>query len=781
MPHDIEKFLHRVGVIACRLCMVWLIFCCVSTTATGKEKTESSAPSIETLKPKTLDDINQLLSRLSDEQVRQILIQQLVKTLPQTHQSSESSGNSGGMNRLDAVSVQIQQRIAELGAYLPRFFPDLLHILQNVSGERGSGGILQIFLGLAMIIALALGVERYFWRFSAAMRQRFDAAPDMQGLQRFGAAVVRILPDFMGIVIFSLVSGILFAALPFTRQPGWRLFFIAAMLVIVSIRLFALLSRLIWSPNAAGLRLVAVSDQTALHIHRNLILLAGYFTGLYVLALFFQKLAAPLDSIVLIILVLSIPFLVLTGRFIWNSRAMVADHLRQTRPGVDGDMSWLRNQMASGWHILVMGYVILVWVVAIGRLALYGPQTDMAFAVSFLIFPMYLILARAGKWLVTETLGTIRKTAEDNNTRYFTIAMGLVRVVIGLTLTLWIFNIWGIHLPFVNNVVHAAFSILITLILAHIIWGQTNRYIQQKLEAMAPPPSEKKEEHDEEFCSTVLDRSFTLLPMLKKFVGTVLTVMVTLIVLSSMGIDIAPLMAGAGVVGLAIGFGAQKLVADVLSGIFYLVDDAFRVGEWIQAGSMSGTVEGFTLRNIMLRHHRGALQIVPFSKLGAVTNYNRGGMVVKFNLDLPYDTDIDQVRKIIKKVGKSIQEDPEFGPDIILPIKSQGVKSVADSVMTFRVKFTAKPGKQFVIQREAFKRLTTALAQKGIHFAHRRVIVELPPGLEKTSGAGSTGTGPVPDISDHLKAGAAAALTRMIVEEEQQKEALAKKSKEPSD
>ncbi|MGD9975510.1 MAG: hypothetical protein AB7S77_20840, partial [Desulfatirhabdiaceae bacterium] len=117
----------------------------------------------------------------------------------------------------------------------------------------------------------------------------------------------------------------------------------------------------------------------------------------------------------------------------------------------------------------------------------------------------------------------------------------------------------------------------------------------------------------------------------------------------------------------------------------------------------------------------------------------------------------------------------------ILPIKSQGVKSVADSVMTFRVKFTAKPGKQFVIQREAFKRLTAALAKKGIHFAHRRVIVELPPGLDKASGAGSAGTGPAPDISDHLKAGAAAALTRMLVEEEQQKEMLAKKAKDTSD
>jgi small-conductance mechanosensitive channel len=270
--------------------------------------------------------------------------------------------------------------------------------------------------------------------------------------------------------------------------------------------------------------------------------------------------------------------------------------------------------------------------------------------------------------------------------------------------------------------------------------------------------------------------------LFRKFLGTVLAVMVTLIVLSSMGVNIGPLMAGAGVVGLAIGFGAQKLVADVLSGIFYLVDDAFRVGEWIQAGSVSGTVEGFTFRNIMLRHHRGALQIVPFSKLGAVTNYMRGGIVVKFNLELPYDANVDQVRKIIKKVGEAMQSDPEFGPDIMQPIKSQGIKSVADSVMTIRVKFMGKPGKQFVIQREAFKRITEGLAKKGIHYAHRRVIVELPPGFDKPTDTQAQGMETdAKTTTDILKAGAAAALTRIIAEEDKQKEELAKKKANTSE
>ncbi len=248
-----------------------------------------------------------------------------------------------------------------------------------------------------------------------------------------------------------------------------------------------------------------------------------------------------------------------------------------------------------------------------------------------------------------------------------------------------------------------------------------------KIKESLPEEEENEEEQDGEWgAATQRGRSYTLLPMVRKFIGTTLVVMVTLIILSSMGVNIGPLLAGAGVVGLALGFGAQKLVSDVLSGFFYLLDDAFRVGEYLQAGSVSGAVEAITLRNVMLRHHRGMLQIVPYSELGSITNFMRGGIVVKFNLEFPYDTDIDKVRKIIKRVGLAMLEDPEFGEDFIRPVKSQGVREITSSVMVIRVKFTAKPGTHFVISREAYRRITEALAAKGIHYAHRKVIVELP-------------------------------------------------------
>ena len=120
-------------------------------------------------------------------------------------------------------------------------------------------------------------------------------------------------------------------------------------------------------------------------------------------------------------------------------------------------------------------------------------------------------------------------------------------------------------------------------------------------------------------------------------------------------------------------------------------------------------------------------------------------------------------------------EDPELGPDILLPVKSMGAQTVADSVITFRVRFTARFGRQGIIQRKAFEMITDALAKKGIHYAHRKVIVEIPHDHEKAPGAAPAGLGPAPEATDPLKAGAAAALSLMLAEEEQKKAALAKK------
>jgi small-conductance mechanosensitive channel len=215
----------------------------------------------------------------------------------------------------------------------------------------------------------------------------------------------------------------------------------------------------------------------------------------------------------------------------------------------------------------------------------------------------------------------------------------------------------------------------------------------------------------------------TLLPILRNLLLVVLVTMAGLMALSSMGIEIGPLIAGAGVVGVAIGFGAQTLVKDVISGMFYLLDDAFRIGEYIISGSYKGTVESFSLRSIKLRHHRGYLYTVPFGELGAVQNMSRDWVIDKLSVGVTYDTDVDKVKQIIKQIGKELQADEEFAPHIIETLKMQGVEQFGDFAIQIRMKMTTKPGEQFVIRRRAYGMIKKAFAANDIHFAFPTVTV----------------------------------------------------------
>ena len=215
----------------------------------------------------------------------------------------------------------------------------------------------------------------------------------------------------------------------------------------------------------------------------------------------------------------------------------------------------------------------------------------------------------------------------------------------------------------------------------------------------------------------------TLLPILRIMLLAVLAVMAVLMALSALGVQIGPLIAGAGVIGVAIGFGSQTLVRDIISGMFYLLDDAFRVGEYIVSGTFRGTVEGFSLRSIRLRHHRGPLFTVPFGNLGAVQNLSRDWVIDKITFNVPFDTDVAKVKKIVKRVSAEIMEDPTLAKGILEPLKSQGVFAMNDFAMQIRVKFKARPGGQFAVRRAAYDRIKRALAENGIKIAVPTVSV----------------------------------------------------------
>ncbi|KIC24689.1 MULTISPECIES: mechanosensitive ion channel family protein [unclassified Leisingera] len=222
-------------------------------------------------------------------------------------------------------------------------------------------------------------------------------------------------------------------------------------------------------------------------------------------------------------------------------------------------------------------------------------------------------------------------------------------------------------------------------------------------------------------------RLATLLPLFRGAILAVVLVSIVLILLLELGINVSPLFAGAGVVGLAVGFGSQTLVRDIFSGAFFLIDDAFRKGEYIDIGDVKGTVEKISVRSFQLRHHLGALHTIPFGEIKVLTNYSRDWVMMKLPLRVTYDTDVEKVRKLIKKLGQTLMDDPVVGHTFIQPLKSQGVIEMQDSAMIIRVKFMTKPGDQWIVRKRVYQEIRELFAREGVKFAHREVTVRLAP------------------------------------------------------
>ncbi|WP_293809692.1 mechanosensitive ion channel family protein [uncultured Bosea sp.] len=242
----------------------------------------------------------------------------------------------------------------------------------------------------------------------------------------------------------------------------------------------------------------------------------------------------------------------------------------------------------------------------------------------------------------------------------------------------------------------------------------------------------------------VPSRLATVLPVLRGVVLGAVLGLTILIVLSRLGVDIGPLLAGFGILGLAISFGSQALVRDIVSGVFFMLEDAFRVGEYVDTGRLKGTVEKISLRSMQLRHQSGQIHTVPFGQVQSLTNASRDWATVKFNVRLDHSADLEQARKAIKKVGLALLEDPEYGPHFIAQLKMQGVADITDQAIVIRLKFTGKPNQASMLQRESLKRVYRALNDAHIPFASNAVTVRGGEGGAQTGAAAAIATVPPP-------------------------------------
>jgi moderate conductance mechanosensitive channel len=530
---------------------------------------------------------------------------------------------------------------------------------------------------------------------------------------RLGRALYQALVDLLALGAFALVAlGLIVLLVPAGGAGHAFLFtYLTAALVTLTA---ALVAGLLLAPDAPGARLLPLADRAARFLYRRLVTLAAAGSVAWLTAALLILSGMRLDAHLLLAVAVGTLMAALLSAMILAGRPLVAATLLGDDPAL---ATPLQRRLARSWHLFAIAYLVVVWALWTASIVTRGPSSIWSAVASVLLAAGMPLLDQAFGGGMAAVLGS-DQSAAPTRARTIAIMRNVFRVLLFGVAVILLPWFWGVDVlrligaPGAGAFTHALFNILVTTLLAYVVWQLAETALDRAFAA-----------GDQTTIPAQSARARTLRPLLRKFILGVLVVVSVMIALSAVGIDIGPLLAGAGVVGIALGFGAQTLVRDVVSGIFFLVDDAFRVGEYIEAGSLKGTVEGISIRSLRLRHHRGAVHTVPYGELKALTNHSRDWVIVKLEFQVTYDTDVDLVKKLIKRIGQEMLDDPELGPNLIETLKSQGIHQLADHGLLVRAKFTAKPGEQFVIRREALQRMKCVFEAAGIKFASPTVTI----------------------------------------------------------
>lgn len=364
---------------------------------------------------------------------------------------------------------------------------------------------------------------------------------------------------------------------------------------------------------------------------------------------------------------------------------------------------------------------------AIGSLAVLAIGLTWAWSIVMAEFHIFWALLSsvgiASTLVILDVLLGLETTEARRQHAY--ILRGVYRFAAGIIAALWIGHIWFAStgaLPWGQwrSVSLAIMSGGATLFVGFLIWQVTNFWAENALgvNRIIDPT-----QADDDELQAPASRLATFFPMARVLIGFTILLIAVMVALSDLGVNVAPLLAGAGVFGLAISFGSQSLIKDILSGVFFMADDAFRVGEYIDTGRLKGTVEKISLRSLRLRHQNGQVHTIPYGQLQSITNFSRDWATMKFTLRIDPTSDLELVRKTVKKVGLAMMEDPELGKELLQPVKLQGVQEIQDNALVIRIKFTARPNKPTWVQREALKRIIFAFRENGIKFAANAVTI----------------------------------------------------------
>lgn len=694
-------------------CAVVLLALTIAFPAFAQDKgaQDKSGPPNAAVK---VEDLQKLVDTLESDGDRKLLVHQL-KALIAAQRHGEQAAESGLLGivteRLETFGDDAMDAVAAL-----KDAPKLIAWTgQQLADPALRGRWADTGWRLLALMTTGLLVDQllaWLLRRSEQLTVPRDGAPLLVRLPlALARAAIRTLPVAGGA---AAAYGVLTALglIGNTRIAG-----VMVVTAYASVRLLMVLARLLAAPRTAALRLLPVDDETAeyLVIWSRRLAGTGVFGTLAVEAA--RLLGLPRGAATFSLKALGLAITTMLVIFILQNRHAVARALRGNAQA-EGRLQGLRSRLAEIWHVLAVLYVIAGY--AVWALKVRGGFDFMlrASLLSVLILSVAAMLSAAlGRLIergfaISQDARTHFPRLEARANRYLPVLHVVLRGAVVVVTVLVLAQAWGLDAISLlssdggRRVVSSIISIGAVLLGALVVWEVVAGAIERYLAATDGDGNAVQRSA----------RIRTLLPLVRNALFIVLVVMVALIVLSELGVNIAPLLAGAGVVGVAIGFGSQTLVKDVITGAFILFEDTMAVGDVVKLDAHAGVVEAMSIRTIRLRDGNGSVHTVPFSSVGSVINLSKEFAFAVFDVGVAYNEDVDRVMAVLRDLGAELQADPEFGPQVTEPLDVMGLERFDASAVVVRARFKTVPLQQWAVTREFNRRIKRRFDELGIEF-----------------------------------------------------------------
>jgi small conductance mechanosensitive channel len=410
----------------------------------------------------------------------------------------------------------------------------------------------------------------------------------------------------------------------------------------------------------------------------------------------------------------------------------------RARDDADGVLALLRNRIAAHWHIIAIVYLMALWLVwALDIQDGFSLLLHLSVATA-----VVLVLARLATIAAVGTLARAARVPPHVAERYpglearvgsyHPLLRVLLQCVIGVITLVALFQVWGLdafawfsHGTIGERLISACGTIGVTLLLSLLVWEAANAAMQRHLARLVREGQAARSA-----------RLRTLMPML----GTTLLVSICLVagmmILGEIGVNIAPLLAGAGVLGIAIGFGSQKLVQDIITGLFLLLENAMQVGDSVTLGGLSGTVEKLSVRTIRLRALDGSVHIIPFSAVTTVTNMTRDFGYAVIDIEVSVNEDPDRIGEVLRDIGHEMRAEPRWATVIRDDIDVLGVDRFLPTTLVLRARLRTMPAQRWAVARELNLRIKHRFDELAIESPMTSYkVLSRPPPAEAAAGS----------------------------------------------